>query len=110
MAELAHNGQRSGAALVRSVVAGARLRHGRGPAALRAAMDAAFEMQQPDTAIRLADRGAAPGCPMTSTAQLLVQRADAWWHLDEVARAARDLAEASTRSVCGDPGRRAPSG
>lgn len=84
----------SGSPLVRSVAmaldCGLPVPHER----LRAAIDAAFLLQQADTVVRLVDvalRGVprAPG-PWT---ELMLQRADAWWYLCETARAERDARE-----------------
>ena len=64
------------------------------PARLDAAVDAAFELQQPDTATRLltaALRLTQPGDLRRAT--LALHRADAWWHMDDAGRASRDLTD-----------------
>ncbi|WP_426594395.1 LuxR C-terminal-related transcriptional regulator [Cellulomonas sp. McL0617] len=95
VAELTHDGQRSGPALVRSVSLSLDCDMPVDAPRLRAAIDAAFEMQQPDTAVRIVTAALRRGLiDDVHRIELLVQRADAWWHLDDVAQASRDLAEA----------------
>lgn len=94
VAGLANSGHRTGAALVRSVALALDCDLAVEPSRLDAAVDAAFELQQPDTATRLltsALRGTPPGDPRRAT--LAMQRADAWWHLDDAGRASRDLTD-----------------
>ncbi|KQY23263.1 hypothetical protein ASD16_11955 [Cellulomonas sp. Root485] len=94
VAGLANTGHRTGAALVRSVALALDCDLAVEPSRLDAAVDAAFELQQPDTAIRLltsALRQTQPGD--LRTAELALQRADAWWHLDDAGRASRDLTD-----------------
>ncbi|WP_456786612.1 LuxR C-terminal-related transcriptional regulator [Cellulomonas sp. P5_C5] len=94
VAGLANRGHRTGAALVRSVALALDCDLAVEPARLDAAVDAAFELQQPDTATRLltsALRQTRPGELRHAT--LALQRADAWWHLDDAGRAARDLTD-----------------
>lgn len=109
VAELTHDGQRSGPALVRSVSLSLDCDMPVDPSRLRAAIDAAFEMQQPDTAVRIITAALRRGLiEDIHRIELLVQRADAWWHMDEIAQASRDLAEAvdAIRLLVG-PGSRA---
>lgn len=63
---------------------------------LRAAVDAAFGLQQGDSVVRLVDAGLrdAPRGAGAWT-ELMVQRAEAWWYLGEAARAERDAREAA---------------
>lgn len=94
VAGLANSGHRTGAALVRSVALALDCDLEVEPSRLDTAVDAAFELQQPDTATRLltsALRRTPPGDPRRAT--LAMQRADAWWHLDDAGRASRDLTD-----------------
>lgn len=94
VAGLANSGHRSGAPLVRSVALALDCDLAVEPSRLDAAVDAAFELQQPDTATRLltsALRQTQPGDLRRAT--LAMQRADAWWHLDDAGRASRDLTD-----------------
>ncbi len=95
VAELTHDGQRSGPALVRSVSLSLDCDMPVDVTRLRAAIDAAFDMQQLDTVVRIVTAALRRGLlDDVHRVELLVERADAWWHLDETAQAARDLAEA----------------
>lgn len=84
----------SGPSLVRSVAlaldSGLTVPHER----LRAALAAAFALQQGETVVRLVDvalRGVAPAPGIWT--ELMLQRADAWWSVGETARADRDARE-----------------
>ncbi|WP_028050784.1 LuxR family transcriptional regulator [Cellulomonas sp. URHD0024] len=95
VAELTHDGQRSGPALMRSVSLSLDCDMPVDAPRLRSAIDAAFEMQQPDTAVRIVTAALRRGLiDDVHRIELLVERADAWWHMDETAHASRDLAEA----------------
>lgn len=94
VAELTHDGLRSGPALVRSVSLTLDCDMAVDAPRLRAAIDAAFEMQQPDTVVRLTTAALRRGLlDDVHRIELIVQRADARWHQAEHARAARDLAD-----------------
>ena len=94
VAAMTHDGRRGGADLVRSVTLALDSDVQVAPARLDAAVQTAFELEQPQTAARLLS-AALRQLPVGDArrAPLLLQRADAWWHADDAALAQRDLAE-----------------
>ncbi|GEL95041.1 helix-turn-helix transcriptional regulator [Cellulomonas composti] len=85
----------SGMPLVRSVVLALDAGLVVGPARLRAAVDAAFELQQPETVVQMVDvvlRVTEPGT--LDSAELLLLRAEARWAMSELALAERDARDA----------------
>jgi DNA-binding CsgD family transcriptional regulator len=94
VAGLTHDEHSSGDSLVRSVTLAFDCGVAVDADRLDAAIDAAFDLQQPDTAARLmtAALAATPaGDPRRIC--LMLQRADAWWHMADSGRASRDLTE-----------------
>ena len=94
VAQMSHEAERTGASLMRSVSLSLDCDVAVDPARLDAAVEAAFAMEQPETAARLlsaALRQTAPGDPRHLA--LTFRRADAWWHADETPLARRDAAE-----------------
>lgn len=84
----------SGASLVRSVALALDSGIAVGLPRLQAAVDAAFVLGQADTVVRLVDvalRGIDVGSP--GWAELVLLRAEAWWSLNDLARAERDALE-----------------
>ena len=84
----------SGASLVRSVALALDSGIAVGLPRLQAAIDSAFAVGQADVVVRLVDvalRTVAVGAP--GWAELVLWRAEAWWSLDELARAERDALE-----------------
>ena len=110
VAELTHDGQRSGPALVRSVSLSLDCDMPVDAPRLRTAIDAAFEMQQPDTAVRIITAALRRGLiEDVHRIELLVERADAWRHMDEIApRRPATCPTPSTAPGCSSPRTRDP--